>query len=174
MLYTEFRVGNVLAGFEILRVLQEALEFVPEGVKKIRLRSDTAGYQHELLQFCVKPRPQFGVIEFAIGCDVTPEFKAAVAEVPEADWNPFYREVDGKLEKTAREWAEVAYVPAGMGFSKKTTPYRYLATREATDQQPLPGVDPQPTLPFPTMRFNGLRYKVFGIVTNFRQPLIHS
>ena len=43
ILYTEFRDGNVPAGFEILRVLQEALDLLPDGVKKVRVRSDTAG-----------------------------------------------------------------------------------------------------------------------------------
>ncbi len=46
--HTEFRDGNVPAGWQILRVLEEALDVLPEGVKKVRVRSDTAGYQHEL------------------------------------------------------------------------------------------------------------------------------
>lgn len=169
MLFTEFRDGNVPAKFENLRVLREALEFIPDGVKKVRLRSDTAGYQHELLQYCVKgSHERFGVIEFAISCNVSPEFKAAVAEASE--WEILYREEDGQRVKTKREWAEVPFVPDGMGFTKKTTPYRYLATRELMGEQPLPGMEEPQTLPFPTMSWNGQRYKVFGIVTNFRKP----
>jgi hypothetical protein len=45
---TEFRDGNVPAGFEQLRVFKEALNCLPEAVKQVRLRSDTAGYQHGL------------------------------------------------------------------------------------------------------------------------------
>ena len=52
VLHTEFRDGNVPAGFEQRRVLQEALQCLPEGVNKVRLRSDTAGYQHDLLKYC--------------------------------------------------------------------------------------------------------------------------
>ena len=52
MLYTEFRDGNVPAGYEQLRVLKEALAMLPEGVKNVYLRSDTAGYQHDLLKYC--------------------------------------------------------------------------------------------------------------------------
>jgi hypothetical protein len=52
MLYTEFRDGNVPT--EQLRVLKEALAMLPEGVKKVYLRSDTAGYQHNLLKYCDK------------------------------------------------------------------------------------------------------------------------
>jgi hypothetical protein len=44
MLYSEFRNGNVPAGHEQLRVLKESLRHLPDGVKKVALRSDTAGY----------------------------------------------------------------------------------------------------------------------------------
>jgi hypothetical protein len=33
-------------------VLEEAIECLPEGVKKVWMRSDTVGYQHELLKSC--------------------------------------------------------------------------------------------------------------------------
>ena len=76
VLHTEFRDGNVPAGYEQLRVLKDALALLPAGVETVRLRSDTAGYQHELLQYCAKGKHErFGRIEFAVGCDVTPEFK---------------------------------------------------------------------------------------------------
>jgi len=39
LLCTEFSDGNVPAGHEKLRVFQEALEMLPEGVKTVRLRS---------------------------------------------------------------------------------------------------------------------------------------
>jgi hypothetical protein len=39
----------VPAGYEQLRVFKEALACLPENVETVRLRSDTAGYQHELL-----------------------------------------------------------------------------------------------------------------------------
>ena len=52
MLYSEFRDGNVPAGHEQLRVLKESLRHLPESVKKVALRSDTAGYQAELLLYC--------------------------------------------------------------------------------------------------------------------------
>lgn len=111
-------------------------------------------------------QPQFGVIEFAIGCDVTPEFKKAVAEVSSSDWHPFMRE-DGL--QSLREWAEVCFVPNGMGYSKNKRPYRFLATREVLEQQPLPGLGDQQKLPFQTMQWTAGHYKVFGIVTNMQE-----
>jgi len=176
VLHTEFRDGNVPAGYEILRVVAEALEMVPEGITTVSVRSDTAGYQHEFLKFLTDAamHPRFGEIKFGIGCDVTPSFKRGVADVPEENWKTLYREEvgpDGKKQKipTKRQWAEVCFVPNGMGYSKKTVPYRFLATRELLDEQPLPGLEDQQQLPFQTMSWASKRYKVFGTVTNRRE-----
>ena len=113
VLHTEFRDGNVPAGYEQLRVLKESLSLLPEGVEQVRLRSDTAGYQHSLLRYCEQGEDRrFGRIEFAVGADVTPEFKKAVlTEVGEKDWKPIYREFDGNRIQTNQEWAEVCFVP---------------------------------------------------------------
>ena len=79
LVHSEFRDGNVPAGYEQLRVFQQSLNSLPEGVEKVFLRSDTAGYQHDLLQYCASVQNErFGVIEFAIRADVTPAFKEAV------------------------------------------------------------------------------------------------
>ncbi|GEM_PF-1449342 len=99
---------------------------------------------------------RFGRIEFAIGSDVTNEFKKAVAEVEESDWHPIHRAVNGKKEKTGAEWAEVCFVPSAMGHSKKGPEYRYLAKRQAmAEQLGLPGLESQPVLPFQTMAMQG-------------------
>ena len=178
ILHTEFRDGNVPAGFEQLRVFKEALDCLPEEVKNVRLRSDTAGYQHNLLRYCATgENSRFGVIEFAIGCNVTKEFKEAVAQVEESEWKPIYKTAYGEKYATGTEWVEVCYVPNAIGHSKKYPAYRYLAKREALDkQQELPGMDSQIELPFPTMDIKSQSYKVFGTVTNMDwegEKLIH-
>lgn len=178
ILHTEFRDGNVPAGFEQLRVFKEALECLPEGINRVRLRSDTAGYQHNLLRYCATGiNSRFGVVEFAIGCDVTPEFKKAVSEVEESEWKPIYKVVNGKKKETGVECAEVCFVPNAIGHSKKGPEYRYLAKREVMmEQRVLPGMDQQLNLPFQTMEAGGKKYKVFGIVTNMDwegEELIH-
>ena len=178
VLHTEFRDGNVPAGFEQLRVFKEALGYLPEWVTTVRLRSDTAGYQHDLMKYCATgANGRFGVIQFAIGCDVTPEFKQAVREVEESDWQPIYKVVDGKKQASGVEWAEVCFVPSAIGRSKKGPEYRYLAKREVlVEQRVLPGMDQQLSLPFPTMQLKGKKYKVYGIVTNMDwngEELIH-
>ena len=167
VLHTEFRDGNVPAGYEQLRVFQEALDRLPEGVRKVYLRADTAGYEHDLLRYCEKGESQrFGRIEFAIGADVTKEFKKAVAEVEEAEWNPFWKESKGERRKTGAEWAEVCFVPNAISRSKNDPVYRYLAIREVLEEPELPGMERQVELPFPTMSMEKKRYKVFGVVTN--------
>jgi hypothetical protein len=168
VVHTEFRDGNVPAGYEQLRVFKEALGCLPEGVDNVRLRSDTAGYQHDLMKYCeTGENKRFGRIEFAIGCDVTLEFKKAVAEVPESQWKPFTKEVKGREIDTGKQWAEVCFVPSAIGHSKKGPEYRYIATREVMEEQlTLVGVGDVKQYPFPTMAMKESRYKVFGIVTN--------
>ena len=167
VLHTEFRDGNVPAGYEQLRVFKEALDMLPEGVTKVYLRSDTAGYQHDLLRYCEKGgSKRFGRIEFAIGADVTKEFKKAVAEVEESDWKPMRKEIKGEMRKTGAEWAEVCFVPNAIARSKNDPVYRYLAIRELLEQPELPGMEGHVELPFPTMSMERKRYKIFGVVTN--------
>jgi len=167
VLHSEFRDGNVPAGFEQLRVFKEALDLVPSGVEEVSLRSDTAAYQHDLLTYCAEgTNRRFGVIEFAIGVDVTPEFKKAVSEVGASDWHRLRRNVKGELVETGQEYAEVCFVPSGLSRKKDGPEYRYVAIREALSQPDLPGIDLQRELPFPTMNVGPTRYKITGIVTN--------
>ena len=89
VVYSQFRDGNVPAGYEQLPVFIKALDCLPQDVDNVRLRCDSAGYQHDLLKYCeMGENERFSRIEFAVGCDVTPEFKKAVAEVPESQWQP--------------------------------------------------------------------------------------
>lgn len=167
ILHTEFRDGNVPAGYEQLRVFLHALSLLPPGVKTVRLRSDTAGYQHELLFYCDRGKDErFGRIEFAIGADVSPEFKKAVCEADE--WYPI-RDKKGQI---IGQWAEVCFVPNAECTTKKGQPYRYLAIREPMKQPHLP----LEGLPFQTIDFDTTQYKLFGIVTNMTwegEDLIH-
>jgi len=120
LVHTEFRDGNVPAGHQQRRVFSETLSRLPSGVEKVYLRSDTAGYQHKLLKYCeMGENERFGRIEFAIGCDVSPEFKAEVYQVAESEWHPIYRLVKGELKKTGQEWAEIPFVPMPLVIVKK-------------------------------------------------------
>jgi Transposase DDE domain group 1 len=168
MIHSQFRDGNVPAGYEQLRVLTDALAVLPLSVKVVRVRSDTAGYEHKLLGWLDQAdNKRFGRIEFAISCDVSREFKAAVGAVDEEDWHRVYKEVDGTRIETDRQFAEVCFVPNAIAFGNNAPVYRYLATREALAERVLPGMESeQMSLPFQTMSRGGVTYKVFGVVTN--------
>jgi hypothetical protein len=160
---SEFRDGNVPANFDLLRPFHRALELVPAGVEKVYLRSDAAGYQGDLLKYCAEAKnKRFGVIEFGVGVDVTPEFKRAVKEVAEADWRPLPRKAGARVQ----EYAEICYVPRLVGHKKHGAVYRYLAIREPLDQQTLPGMDEQLSFPFQTVNWGTVKYKITGVVTN--------
>ena len=167
MLYSEFRDGNVPAGHEQLRVLQDCLLYLPASVKKVSLRSDSAGYQEELLLYCGEGKdPRFGVIEFAVSADVTEAFRAAVLATAESEWKPLIRRFDGQPQETGQEWAEVCFVPSWAGHSRKLADYRFLAIREPLRQLDLELGDTA-LLPFPTQQFGRKgTYKLFGMVTN--------
>ena len=172
IVHSEFRDGNVPAGYQQLRVLTEALEHLPCAVDKVMLRSDAAGYQHELLRYCAEGRDErFGVIEFAVGLNVTPEFRRAVSEVAEQDWHAPHRRLGATWVETGQQWAEVNFVPDWIAYSKKNPEYRFIAIREPLSEQPLPGMELQLELPFPVMRLaGGAWHKVSGLVTNRDLP----
>jgi hypothetical protein len=174
LIHSEFRDGNVPAGFEQCRILQEALRQLPKGIKKVFMRSDSAGYQEDLLSYCAEGKNErFGIIEFAVAAKVSQSFKQAVAEVDLAAWQPIYKDTEDGLQiKTEQEWAEVCFVPSWAGFSKNNPDYRYIAIRERLSIQPeLDGIESaQLELPFQTVKLNQTQYKLFGIVTNRTIP----
>lgn len=167
---SEFRDGNVPAGYDMLRIIKEALAALPEGVERVRVRMDSAGYQHEVLKFCATgDGGKRGVIEFSVSNDMTTEFRKAVMELDEEEWKPLYRRERGHEVPTGQEWAEVVYIPNAIAFGKDAPVYRYLAIRELMKQAELPGMDgtqAQTGLPFATVTSAGRSYRVKGIVTN--------
>ena len=177
ILHTQFRDGNVPAGYEQLKVFKQALRCLPKNVEQVNLRSDTAGYQHDLLHYCeTGQNKRFGRIEFAIGCKVSSSFKTAVAQVRDSDRQPVYKTIGSKRIETGTQWAEVCFVPNEIGHSKKGPEYRYLAKRQLmSDQQVLPGMQKeQMSLPFPTMNLEDKQYKVLGIVTNISESKMNG
>ena len=132
MLASEFRDGNVPAGFEQTRLFKEALELLPSSVKKVYHRSDSAGYQHELLEFLESGDSRFGKIEFAISADVTSGVRSLTCALPKDEWKPvIYLDKDNKEVITGQEVAEIAYVPTTSNTSKSAPVFRYIVTREA-------------------------------------------
>jgi hypothetical protein len=128
MVGTRYSDGNVTAGHDQLGELKRVLSYVPDGVKKVSLRSDSAGYQVELMKYCASGSDErFGVINFGISCDAGREFKDAAKRVPESDWRPLRKEA---VDACAQECAEVSYAPNALSRSKKDPEIRFFAIRE--------------------------------------------
>ena len=128
MLGTRYSDGNVTAGFQQLEELKRMLSLLPEGVKKVKLRSDSAGYQIDLLKYCAGGgNERFGVIDFAISCDVGDEFKEAASKIAERDWKSLRKD---KYDASRLECAEMSYVPNSLSSSKKDPEIRFFAIRE--------------------------------------------
>jgi hypothetical protein len=132
---TQFRDGNVPPGYGQLEELERTLSFIPARVKKVSLRSDSAGYQQELLEYCCEGKnKRFGVVDFTISCPVTKFFRKAAKTVPESEWKPVMKEVTcggGKMRKeTNQEYTTIPYAPQWTCNSKNAPEYRYIAIRE--------------------------------------------
>jgi hypothetical protein len=171
---SEYRDGNVHPGYLQLENLKASLDLLPDSVKRVRLRSDTAGYQTDLLKYCAKgENERFRVIEFAISSPVTKELKQAVQATPESEWKCI---TDKKREITKQECAEIVFVTSSLCTSKNSPEYRFIAIREEicdTDPPQLrqmlldfEEIGEQPILKVHPTVMNGKLYKVFAIVTN--------
>jgi hypothetical protein len=140
MVRTRYSDGNVTPGYDQLGELKKILSSIPEGVKNVNLRSDSAGYQVDLMKYCASGEDErFKVIRFGISCKVGAEFKEAVLRVPEKSWRPLRRKKD---DVYTQEWAEVAYTSNELSKSKKSPEIRFFATREIF-QEHRPGEDSQ-------------------------------
>ena len=165
IVHSEFRDGNVPAGQEVLRILKEALAGLPGGIEQVRVRMDSAGYQHEVLRYMATgDEGRRDAIEFTVSNDMTAEFREAARRVAAGEWQPLPR----KRGEPAQQWAEVVYVPNAIAHSKDFPDYRYLAIREEVEQGLLPGMDgsEQAELPFVTVVMGKKSYRLRGIVTN--------
>lgn len=146
---SEFRDGNVPAQTGVWEILRESLATLRAiGVTEFAVRSDSAGYQHVVLDGLRRER-----IPFAITADMTRELKAAVLALPQEEWKGLRQiRTNGQMEIGTREWAEVEFIPAHASNKKQMQPDRYLVERVRPIQLPLFA--------------DGERYHYFATVTN--------
>ena len=143
VLADEFRDGNVPAGTGLLGVVKAAVAALPEGVEKVSVRSDSAGYEHRLLNWCRDEAH----ITFAISADMSEELRSAIKARPAGAWK--FLEVKGEV---ARSWAEVEFIPSAPSVVKGRRPDRYLAIK----LEPAQG----------DLFADGTRVKYYAVVTN--------
>ena len=119
-MYDQFRDGHVPAGCGNLRVLEQAVANLPQRIKQICVRADSALYETAVLRWCEAEN-----IAYAISADMSEQLKAEIVRLPATAWQVECEEPDA-----IRSWAEVAYVPED-GDHRKDRPCvrRYLAVR---------------------------------------------
>jgi len=120
VLNDEFREGNVSPRKDIKRVVDEAFDKLPPGEWKIKVRSDSAAYDQNILDHWDGRH-----WDFAISAEMHQPLKQEIEQVPDNAWHVWKVEKGGVV----REWAEVPYVPSRRNEKKDSRPYRYVAIR---------------------------------------------
>jgi hypothetical protein len=120
LLADEFRQGNVPAGKDIKRMVDEAFALLPPGEWRVRVRSDSAAYEGKVLDHW--DGKGWG---FAVSAEMSPQLRQTVELLPAKAWRSWRTEERGVI----REWAEVPYVPARGYEQSDSRPYRYVAIR---------------------------------------------
>jgi len=120
ILADEFREGNIHPGKDIQRMVDEALAILPAVDWKVKIRSDSAAYDQDLLDYWNEHH--WG---FAVSADMTRPLKHGIEQLMDSDWHLWTTDKRGVI----REWAEVPYVPSREYEKKDSQPYRYVAIR---------------------------------------------
>jgi len=122
-LVDEYRDGNVPAGMSNLPLIKRGFAALPDSVKRLHFRADSACYEEPVLKWLADPErkegPQ-GDIGFAISADMTPDLRKVCEQV--TLWKLYENRVDETVE-----WAEVEFAPGD--WPKESNPLRYLALR---------------------------------------------
>jgi hypothetical protein len=101
VVHDDFRHGNASPGSDALTFLRETLAQLPNEVNQVKVRSDSAWYQAELMDFC-----QEHGHNFCIGADQDEAVKQAIVSIEENDWQRIDLCSDpADLEPYVREWA---------------------------------------------------------------------
>lgn len=150
----EFRDGNVPAGWRGRAFIARCLKNLPAEVKEIFLRSDSALYDHEVIEFCKDPvaNGTGREIFFAISADMTEGLREKAVAVPEGEWKPLIGLREEAPLPGKKQWAEVEFVPGKPSEKKTLKPDRYLVIRVSPSQRELFA--------------DGHRFHYFAVVTN--------
>jgi len=84
MVGDEFREGNVSPATRNLAFITHCVRQMPKGKRITALRSDSAAYQAEIINYC-----KGNGIQFAIGADLDTSVLNAIKTIPEDDWKPY-------------------------------------------------------------------------------------
>jgi hypothetical protein len=88
----EFREGNIAPATRNLTFIKYCVRQLPKGKRITALRSDSAAYQAEIINYCEREG-----IQFAIGADLDEAVVGAIRVIPKKDWKPWIYRRDGPL-----------------------------------------------------------------------------
>jgi len=128
VLADEFRDGNVPAQQEPLTCAKLAFAALPDTIQERYFRGDSACHENDLLGWLKAPerdQEPGGRIGFAVSARISGDLAKALAKIADSQWKTFATEADG----TARQWAEVDFVPGEAGEKKDRKPLRYVGLR---------------------------------------------
>jgi hypothetical protein len=137
MLHSELRSGNTQPGAKAVAYLRRMKRKIPEGVQEVYLRSDSAFYNKEVVEFC-----EGEGWTLSITADQTAPLRQLMENVAEGDWKE-------DRSHPGLGYGEVWYQP--VGWAK---PYRYLLRRK---KKPKGGQG---------FLFEALGYEYYAVVTN--------
>jgi hypothetical protein len=155
ILSDEFRDGNVPAGMDCLTSFLRAMRALPHSVETIYFRSDSAAYQHKLLDRMREGIELHGKkvpVYFAISADVSEALRGKITSLSESAWAPLRKLTEKGLSEGRKEWAELEFIPSAASVKKDMKPDRYIAIR---------------VRPWQTELFSdGNSYHYYAVVTN--------
>ena len=128
--WLEMRDGNVPAAMDNPRALDEALLQLPDQVRHVTVRTDTAGDQEEVIRACNNPRfrspptRRFGTVGLVCGAKRSEQLMAEVVRLADEAWRPV------ASDKPHLECAELPYVSKSNSRSSRPEHViRYVVTR---------------------------------------------
>jgi len=135
ILFSEFRDGNVNPGYNIVEFVKKSFSYLPDTVKDLYLRSDSAGYNFDLMNYCDSHN-----IKFSISSKLCESIREEI-QVVEADrWSEISQSTKQLLKNKNKEaekcweWSEIDHIPDDPVAEE----YRYIAVRnKIIEQKPL-------------------------------------
>ena len=128
VVHSEFRPGNVSPRDDQPGLLRRTLSKLPEGVKEVEVRIDSAGYCMDIIKYCCCGESPYGVIRFSISVPMYKTYREEIERVSEKGWRSF-ADGDG-MEDPDRQWAEVNIVPSALVSCEPYPEIRFIAVRE--------------------------------------------
>ncbi len=115
-----FRNGNASPQSHILETFQYCRDKFNEGT---RLRSDSAGYQLKIMDYCAAQG-----IDFTITADLDTSVRDAIAAIPKKDWRLMIKDGETIL------FTETVHAPGVTNLRKKLPAFRLIVTRKLSCQ----------------------------------------